>query len=256
MKALRKAVLSFSLTLFIFPLCCFGQITDPHIILLRCAQAMGTFSQPTLHVIADGTESIDAENTVPIRIVTRDLRDFRIERGNTASREITIITNGRGWHDTGGKRTRIASHTAAYFKADHVPALLCSADHTRKGLGVSYVGEEVVGGKAAFHLKLVPLPKQNGQQADKTDALISEYHIFIDEQSFVVLKTARYAFSPNAVENRSLWEAFYSDYRNVNGVMMPFRLDNLISGRPFSTTIFTSITTGSVVPDQEFAEVN
>lgn len=256
MQPPRRVVLSLSAILALFPICCFGQMTDPHIILQRCAQAMGTFSQPTLQVVAEGTESIAADNTVPIRIVTRDLRDFRIERGGPASREITIITNGRGWHDAGGKRTRIASHTAAYFKADHLPALLCSTDYSRKGLGVSYEGEEAVGGKSAFHLKLIPLPKQNGEPADRTEALISEYHIFIDAQSFVLLKTARYVFSPNAVENRSLWETSYSDYRSINGVLMPFRLDNSISGRRFSTTVFTSITTGSVVSDQEFAEVN
>ena len=73
------------------------------------------------------------------------------------------------------------------------------------------------------------------------ESLISEYHLWIDQQSFVVLKTATYLFSPNAIENRSLWETFYSEYRTVNGILMPFHLDNFLSGQSFSTTTFSSI---------------
>jgi hypothetical protein len=231
-----------------------SQAPSPEAILGRCAQAMGS-SQQHLPVIADGgLQEGGFETAIPVRVKTRGLEDFRAERGAAGETETSIISRGRGWHRGQAKNLTVPRHTTAYFKPDHLPALVCSADHASQGMRVIYAGEDTVGDRPVFHIKLDALPRGKNTQADLVESLISEYHIFIDQQSFTVLKTSKFIFSPDTIDNHSLWETLYSDYRRVNGVLMPFRIENLVSGRKFGTTVFTKITTDVALSDQEFAE--
>jgi len=66
---------------------------------------------------------------------------------------------------------------------------------------------------------------------DNTDSLVSELNVFLDIQTIVVLKTERYVFDPGAYQNHSVWATYYSDYRAVGTVLMPFHIQNYIDGQ-------------------------
>lgn len=229
---------------------------DAQNILDRCAQAMGA-PERNLQVIAEGEVQVNGSgSTSPIRIKTRDMKDLRIEAGPADSAEITIVSNGRGWRYQQGLKSRMPRHATAYSRPDHLPVLLCKIMASDKRMRATYAGSDVVDSHPVFHLKFDATPLGKDERADAIESIISEYHIFIDEQSFMVLKTAKYVFSPHAIENRSLWETHYSDYRVVGGIQIPFRVDNFVSGRNFSTVVFNRVTTDVPLSDQEFSEAN
>jgi hypothetical protein len=231
-----------------------NQTQDAQLLLERCAQAMGS-PKAGLEVIAEGqTQNANSDSVSSVLIKTRGLEQFRLELGSAEQAEVFIVNKGRGWHQMQGRTLPMSRHTTAYFKADHLPALICGAGRLPQGMRFTYAGTEVVASRPVFHIKLDAIPQRKNEQADAIESLISEYHVFIDQDSFIVLKTSRYVFSPDAVENHSLWETLYSDYRAVDGAMMPFRIDNLVSGHQFSTTVFSKITTGVSLSDQEFQE--
>jgi hypothetical protein len=226
---------------------------QPDAMLAQCALAMGTPQQP-FNLVAEGqTQRADSQDSVPIRLESRDLTSLRAETGSGDEEQLSVVNKGRGAHRVQGKWAHMPHHTAAYFTPDHLPALMC-APNTRNGIEINDAGDDMVGGRPVFHLKLSARPRGKNAQVDALEAVISEYHLFLDQQSFVVLKSAKYVFSPEAVANRSLWETVYSDYRKVNGVMTPFRMEHFVSGQKFSETVFTNMTAGAALPDSDFQE--
>jgi hypothetical protein len=233
-------------------LLCVAQAPDPQFILRSCAKAMG--GQQPIDLIAEGSlQMANEDKTEHILIKTRGLESFRLERGEPGQAEVSIISHGKGSRHGGLTKPAMSRQDTAYFKADHLPAFMCSINPARDGMQVSYVGEELLNGRSAFHLKLNAIPKGRSPHADRIESLISELHLFIDQQSFVVLKSAKYVFSPNAIENHSWWENLYSDYRDVNGILMPFRLETFVAGQPFSTTTLSTIT-NVALSNQDFEE--
>lgn len=225
----------------------------PEMILNHCAQAMGS-PQQALPVLAEGeVHEANSGSVTPIRIKTRGAEDFLFERGGPEA-ETFVISNGKGWHHRAEQKSPMSRHTTAYFRPDHLPALVCGTNPASQGMRTTYVGDEVVGIVPVFHLKLDASPRGKNAHADAIESLISEYHVFIDQQSFRVLKTSKFVFAPDAVENRSVWETLYSDYRSINGLLMPFHIETFVSGRIFSTTVFTNIQTNVALSNQEFQE--
>jgi hypothetical protein len=233
---------------------CQNKVADPKLILGRCAQVMGSPHAP-FDLIAQGyVERSDSGTSAPIRIKTKGLESFRSEMGEGEQLTVAVIHQRRGAHNANGQRTVLSRHTTAYFRADHLPALMCAMPRADSAMQVTYEGEDLVADRPVFHLKFSAIPKGKDARADAIESVISEHHVFIDQQSFVILKTSKFVFSPEAVENRSLWETVYSDYRKVKGVLMPFRLDTLVAGQKFNSTVFTTMTGDVVLSSQDFAE--
>jgi hypothetical protein len=219
------------------------QAPMPEVILSRCAQAMGA-PHAGFDLVAEGeTREAGSDSVEQIRIRSHGIESFRFERGGSGTADVAIVSRGHGWHLRQGQKTEAPHHTTAYFKADHLPGLTCGAFSAGQmpGMRATYLGEETTGSRPTFHVKLSAAPKGKNPRRDALESVMSEYHLWIDQQSFVVLKTATYFFSPNAIENRSLWETYYSEYRTVNGILMPFHLDHFLAGQSFSTTTFSSI---------------
>lgn len=228
---------------------------EAQVILSHCAQVMGSAGGDP-DIMAQGYMRINgSDSAISIVVKTRGLRAFRLETGSGGTADVSIVAGGRGWQYQQGTKKSLPSHAVAYFRPDHLPGLICGSALNDHGLRITYLGPDTVDLKPVFHLKLDAMPHGKDEQVNKAESLISEYHLFIDQQSFLVLKTAKYVFSPHAIENRSLWETLYSDYRNVNGMVIPFKIENLVSGQKFSTTIFEKVTTDVPLSDQEFNEV-
>jgi hypothetical protein len=86
--------------------------------------------------------------------------------------------------------------------------------------------------------------------------MISEFHVFIDQASHLVVKSISYQFSPDAIENRSSVETYYDDYRLVQGVLLPYHSIRYVAGQKDSEISLKSITLNVGIPDSDFQVVN
>ena len=84
------------------------------------------------------------------------------------------------------------------------------------------------------------------------EAALSEYHVYVDKQSLVVLKTSSFVFSPTNLQNRSIWEAYYSDYRSVRGMLVPFHVENYLDGQKIQDMVFSDVQVGMPLSNAEF----
>jgi len=169
-----------------------------------------------------------------------------------AYQETNIVNSGAGRRITKDGIAHAPGWTTAYFRPDHIPALACALDLTRPNMGVSYLGIEPLGQSYGHHIVFSAAPSGKSEDLEKAEDLISRFHVYLDSQSFVVLKTARFVFSPDAIENRSLWETTYGDYRNAGGVLMPFHLENYLSGQKLWDIVFTSIQKDPGISEADF----
>lgn len=214
-------------------------------LLAQCNAAMGSSSiQDTS---ATGTLTTDDPAVPPATITTQT--KGTAERFDTSSRDQTFVLNGSGsWAVRDGKRARVPYALSAFHRPEQVPALACVLDIAKPNLSFVYVGLETLNGRASHHIKVfIPSPAN-----DKTDSILSELNLFLDAQSFVVVRTERFVFDPFALENRSVWATSYSDYRQVGPGLMPFHIENYLDGHKVRDITFTSVQLNVGISDAPF----
>jgi len=113
-------------------------------------------------------------------------------------------------------------------------------DPVAKGLAVTYAGEVEVEGRACLHLIL----------AARDLELIE---LFLDAETYLVFK--RISARPEVPDAGRL-ETFFSDYRPVGGVMMPFKITTFDSGRMITETRIERITPMTALSDSLFEMPN
>ncbi|HEY5550514.1 MAG TPA: hypothetical protein VIK52_01395 [Opitutaceae bacterium] len=109
-------------------------------------------------------------------------------------------------------------------------------DPGAKGLAVTYAGESEVAGRPCLHLML----------AARDLELIE---LFVDAETYLLLK--RISARPELPDTGRL-ETFFSDYRPVGGVMMPFRVMTFEGERKVTDTRIERIAPLAALPDSLF----
>lgn len=167
-----------------------------------------------------------------------------------ASGSSTYVVNAGGASSTAnGKTTKLPYQAGAYPRPDYVPALACAIDLARPYMSVSYMGVEQVNGRPAYHIQF---NATLASDEDNSEKLISEFHVYLDQQTLLVVKTQSWAFAPDNFTNRSTWETYYDNYQNVNGVLMPFHVSQYLAGMKVQDITFTSVRVNVGVSDSQF----
>lgn len=222
-------------------------------LLSKCSFTMGSPGEATT-VYATGNVLSTHLNEAPVQLTLKSKSSdkLRWDLNSSSAQETVTMQAGTGKATRDGSTTLMAPWQTMYSRPEHFPALLCISEVQRPNMEIVYVGLEPVGQTLAHHIKISAMGRGKSARADAADRVISEFHIFLDAQSFVVLKTKRFAFSPDAIENRSDYETYYAKYAAVNGVLMPFAITNFLAGQKLQDIVLDSIQLNVPVSDAEF----
>jgi hypothetical protein len=252
---------SFRTLLAVIPLLCviyptFAQQTStPPISPVRDAQAltvitqslaaMGAIAAPTRMTLAHGIVTYPDGSTKAVKFET--IGSDRV-RHDIGTGEFTFVANGGdGFLKLNGKKQKLQYWATAYQRPEHLPSLSLMADYQNPNLQVQYVGLENIDGNPAHHLRLSVIPTDNSSPVFMD--LMSEFHLWIDEKSMLVVKTRHFDFSPEAIQNRTPVEIFFSDYRVQDGATVPFHLKRFIAtDEQFEITFSDIFLTTAVSP--------
>jgi hypothetical protein len=182
----------------------------------------------------------------------RDL--FRQEVTEGENTIVSIVNRGHGSRTRKAVRTNLPEHATAYFRPEYIPALSCTIDRGRAGMVAEYLGQAVVVGETADHIRFSIASNGKDKKIDDLENLISEYHVFISTVSHRVLATRTWVFSPEAVQNHSSWETFFTDYRDVNGVLMPFHIENRLNGQKVRDIVLSVVREDASISDNDFQQ--
>lgn len=223
--------------------------------LLACEQTMsGQGADRSFY--AEGEIALAGDSSPSQHIVWktkgRDL--FRQEVTQGEDTTVSIVNRGHGSRNRKSHRTNLPEHATAYFRPEYIPALSCTIDHGRAGMVAEYIGQEVIAGETADHIRFTMAPNGKDRNVDEMEKIISEYHVFISTVNHRVLATRSWIFSPEAVQNHSSWETFFTDYRDVNGVLMPFHIENRLNGQKVRDIVLSAVREDASISDGDFQE--
>ena len=217
-------------------------------VLAQSLVAMGSLAAPNRMTLAQGTISYPDGSTTSITMETIGTDRVRHDVGIN---DFTFVSHaGDGFLITKGKKVKLKSWITAYKRPEHLPALSLMSDFQNPHFQIKYVGLESITGNLAHHLRLSMLP------ADDTpvlfEDLMSEFHVWIDQKSLLVLKSRHFDFSPEAIQNRTPVDILYSDYRLQDGAMVPFHLVRFIAGEQQCEIVFSAISLNASVSNSHF----
>lgn len=111
-------------------------------------------------------------------------------------------------------------------------------DYRQKGHRIELVGKEDVDGKTAYHLKLIP---KEGP----------ETHYYLDAETYLVFKRVSTQFNPMTGSDAE-FETLTSDYRDVEGVMVPHSIETRSGGVTYNQLSLTKVELNVEVDPQIF----
>jgi hypothetical protein len=199
--------------------------------------AEGTFTR------SDGTQGT-------IVIKTKGLSMLRHEITVNGQQSSHVVNQGKGYAVRGGKKGDLPLWMTLYQRAEHIPALSLLTEFQSPNFKVSYVGVEDVAGRPAHHIRLWALPTDDTPA--RVEEIISEFHLFVDAQTLLVVKTRTYDFSPEAIENRTAVDTYYADYRPVAGLLIPFHVTRYLTKQTYTEIIFSTVRLNVGLSDSEF----
>ncbi len=217
-------------------------------VIAQSLETMGLTPSLNLRTLSQGSITYADQDIKAISIETAGVDRFR---SNIGANERSFVANaGNGFMLKQGSRYKVQSWMTQYKRPDHLPGLAIMAAYLNPQIQIIYVGLESVNGSPAHHLQMsvIPVDGTSVQMAN----LISEFHVYIDQVSLLIVKTKTFDLSPETPDNRTLVENFFSNYQNPDGTQLPFQVISFVAGHQYSEIDFTSISLNASIPDSDF----
>jgi hypothetical protein len=215
----------------------------PQTVLELCWTQMGGRNLTAGDAVATGSVSYPDGKTADLKIKTRG-EAVRIEERRDGREEAMVGGKGKSFFSKDGEKRKFRYGASAHFRPEFLPLLNCRLS------GFRNLQAEVVALEGGIqHLRIASKVDGDG---GAIEAVLSEYHVFIDMASGRITKLRNFVFSPGFIENRSVWEVRYSDYHDVNGVLVPFRYERYIDGALHSTVTLDSVNLDEISNQAEF----
>jgi len=179
--------------------------------------------------------------TMPITITNKRpaMAHVRVEIPAMSAEVINAYDGETAWENNpmGGGLRKMTGEQARNMKeqADMDGFLI---DYEAKGYTVHYVGEEEVNGSNTKKLRVM-----------RPDS--SEVFVYLDTESFLQVKTEGEGTNPMTGAKVKM-ETFMMDYRDVDGMMVPFKMKVVMDGQVFQNITMKEVKTNVEVDDLIF----
>jgi hypothetical protein len=215
-------------------------------VLAVCQAAMGPVPDNT---IATASMVRFDDRRSQLKFATRGT-SVRIDEDLPSGRYTRVSgKRAKGYLLADGKRTLTRFNEAVHNRPEYLPSSACVIDIQDKDLYAVFHGTTDVRGVPAFHVEVYRHPDGPLGGAIR---LLTDYHVFIDANSGQILKLQNLAFSPNALENNSKWEVYFSDYRPISNVLVPFKIERFLDGQRNSEVVLSHVDLSANNPQADF----
>jgi outer membrane lipoprotein-sorting protein len=156
---------------------------------------------------------------------------------------ISYIVNGnRGFEVFGGKTRRLPYHSVLNHHLKYLPVFSELTQVGDPAYQVSYLGTQTLNGHAVHHIHTERMYRGQTREQAKVLSRLSATELYIDAQSFLLLKRAQVVPSAINIENSILMEQYFSDYRAIGGVLVPHTVSIYVGNQKVREITFTSVT--------------
>jgi|SRR5882762_3893757 len=234
----------------------------------RDQQAIAVMSQaltvaggtPALTAIQDFTASgsityywagEDVQGTVTVK--GRGIGQFRLDSSLAKGNKSIVLNNGSGTSsELDGTRKALSNPSITGLTYLSFPMLYVAAVLRDSAYSFQYLGLETKYGTEAHHIRLQKrLPRDIDPEGNLSNATRKD--IFVSDSGKTVLAVSDVIRSDERPWEEYQHEVVFSDYRQINGILMPFSIAEFSAGqRAFSIEIMeVHVNTG--LADSDFA---
>jgi hypothetical protein len=192
----------------------------------------------------------DSSPSAGFTIKIRGAEQYRYaEDGSPA----VLVTNGPAGAliDGDGKATRIPAHSALSSRGLVLPMASVLSDWDAADVDVTLVGPSSINGEACVGIQ-VARRHSDGDPMAHVRRLIAPIVVWISTTRGVALRAD---YRRSAIDNHNVTipeTVLFSDYRNVNGIAVPFQEDILLGQQHIQRLQFSSVRFNTGLTDADF----
>ena len=188
--------------------------------------------------------------TGTVRILTRVVDQTAEHIQASYTRRSVIYSRGRASEIEGASITPLQLELAVTSQSPNFPLPLIPSILNDPNAAFTYVGLETLSGSQVHHIRVwKTFPSQPRLQHL---AGFSVKHIWIDAASGLPRKLAYDRRAARGAEPRIPVAVFFSDYRNVGGVVYAFRIEKSLNGTPWATITIQTVAFNTGLSDNDF----
>ena len=213
------------------------QIIQKHIAALGGAEKLSAIQNVTM----SGTASLmDGQVQAPVTVRAKRPASMRMEMSVQGQTFVQAFDGKTAWMinpfigSTEPKQSSEEDTKAALDDADFIDGSL--VDYQAKGNAVESAGKDDVDGSPAYKLKVT---RKSG----------SIENVYLDMKTFLPLKTAG---TRKQEDHEIAYESFPGNFKPVNGVMMPFSLNQKMNGRSMMELTVEKVEVNTPMDDSIF----
>jgi hypothetical protein len=207
---------------------------------------------------ADGTLTFyapDGPVPMPIMYKTKGTHQIRVELQQSAGTVVRIVNNGQGiLQKPDGSIVNLLMNNTLGERVTHIPVLSLLAENLDPAVKVQSKGSSTVNSSVTNDVGLSYVPNLASPDASAFEKMTQ--HIFhLDQSTGLVLKVDYQNCAENDTNACQKVETVFSDYRSVQGVLVPFVQTTSIDGEPYSQVVLKSVSFNVGLSDSLFALV-
>ena len=221
-------------------------------LIARSLAAMRGSSVLPMDSQATGTITF-GDQSMHILYKTHGAGQLRAEVDKTAGKSVLILNAGRGQVQQPDGSVRNLLHNNTYGqRIEHIPALslLAELDNSEVEVADPVAGDVNGNGADAVTLSMAPASASAKETAGYKK--VSGTKFFLDRVSGYVTAIEYLNFAENDPGSTSLMRTVYSDYRNVNGIAVPFQQATFMDGVLISSLVLDAVSFDVTWPAAEF----
>jgi hypothetical protein len=236
---MMKRILVITAALLITTTPAFSQAVAPQAtrqLLQRIAQThLGSVVVKDILAIGEGITPSGKRH--PVRFYAQGSKTLRIEHGTGSAQSVSVFSNGSAWESRSGKTQDLPGHVAEQ-RVRVFPFLDLLSEWNNPDLEVVKSETTTIGNVLAYHIQL--RVKDSKRLRPFGRPLDDEADFYINTQTLLIMRSVRMLRAVNDMDFRIPSVMDFADYRNVNGIAIPFRITTTL-GTP-TTGIHTSTT--------------
>jgi outer membrane lipoprotein-sorting protein len=206
--------------------------------------------------MATGTLTLDQgghPTTFPIMLKSKGTHETRIEVQTPNGIRVRILKEGRAaLQKPDGTVQTLATNNSVGERVGHIPLLSLLAEYQSSDTSVTYEGTAQVNGHLANVVAVCFVPRK-GLTEGRIFASITKTLFYVDQATGMVDKVQYENYEEgNLQQYHQTMEEYFTQYKNVNGIAVPFHQVTYAGGKLEADLVLTSVTFNVGLSDSDF----
>ena len=215
----------------------------------------GALPIPYQDSLATGTVTIYTSGTpvsYPITMKSKTLLETRSEVQMSNGTSVRIVNNGMGAIiSPDGSVRHLYSNNTFCEHVDHIPVVSLLSEFANGNVNLLYQGTAQVQGQSEDVIEIDFVPDLS-LASGSLMASMSRTLFFVNQTTRLVDKTQRSTFYEGDQDDTVNEEVYFTDYRPVNGLLVPFHQQVFIDGQLDADLTLSTAAINVGLPDSDF----